>query len=164
MTRTGKIARLPRQIREQLNRRIEDGEPGVKAVEWLNEQPEVRAVLKAEFADREVSEQNLSEWKRGGYPEWLKQQEDLALARELAENADELTQVTGESFADMVSPLLAARYVALLRTLGTVTGENGEDWKVLRELCGDLVALRKGDHSAERLKLERERLRLGIKG
>ena len=30
--------------------------------------------------------------------------------------------------------------------------------KLLREFCGDIVALRKGDHSAERLKLERERL------
>ena len=28
MTRTGKIARLPRTIRAQLNRRLEDGEPG----------------------------------------------------------------------------------------------------------------------------------------
>jgi hypothetical protein len=31
--------------------------------------------------------------------------------------------------------------------------------KLLREVCGDLVALRKGDHSAERLRLERERFR-----
>ena len=27
MTRTGKIARLPREIREQLNRRLQNGEP-----------------------------------------------------------------------------------------------------------------------------------------
>ncbi|MDA0578186.1 MAG: hypothetical protein O3B24_08810 [Verrucomicrobia bacterium] len=36
-------------------------------------------------------------------------------------------------------------------------GEDAHDWKTLRELCSDVVALRKGDHSAERLKLERER-------
>ena len=36
-----------------------------------------------------------------------------------------------------------------------------EDWERLRELCRDLVALRKGDHAAERLKIERERIRLG---
>ena len=28
MTRTGKIARLPRKIRDELNRRLQDGEPG----------------------------------------------------------------------------------------------------------------------------------------
>jgi len=27
-TRNGKIARLPKDIREELNRRLEDGEPG----------------------------------------------------------------------------------------------------------------------------------------
>ncbi len=35
-----------------------------------------------------------------------------------------------------------------------------EGWRLLRELCGDLVELRRGDHSAERLRMERERLDL----
>jgi hypothetical protein len=35
-----------------------------------------------------------------------------------------------------------------------------EGWRLLREMCGDIVELRKGDHSAERLKIERERLEL----
>ena len=41
-------------------------------------------------------------------------------------------------------------------------GKTPEDWKALHGLCRDLVALRKGDHSAERLKLDRERLFVGI--
>jgi hypothetical protein len=71
MTRTGKIARLPREIREQLNRRLQDGEPGKKLVEWLNSLPEVKAALNTQFGGRRVSEQNLSEWKAGGYRDWL---------------------------------------------------------------------------------------------
>ena len=35
-----------------------------------------------------------------------------------------------------------------------------EGWRLLREMCGDIVELRKGDHSAERLQIERERLAL----
>ena len=35
-----------------------------------------------------------------------------------------------------------------------------EGWRLLREMCGDIVELRKGDHSAERLQIERERLEL----
>lgn len=42
MTRTGKIAWLPRTIREQLNRRLEDGEPGSDLVAWLNALPPAR--------------------------------------------------------------------------------------------------------------------------
>jgi hypothetical protein len=35
-------------------------------------------------------------------------------------------------------------------------------WKMLRDLFSDVVRYEKWDHSAERLKLERERLRLGL--
>ena len=45
MTRNGKIARLPRALRDELNRRLDDGEPGNRLVEWLNAQPEVAAGL-----------------------------------------------------------------------------------------------------------------------
>lgn len=162
MSRVGKIARLPRVIREQLNRRLEDGESGVNAVAWLNAEPKVRAVLQAEFGGRPINEQNVSEWKQGGYVEWQKHQDALALARELAANAKELTEASGGSLADTVSLLLAGRYAALLRDLSAVTGAQGADLKMLRDVCSDLVALRKGDHSAERLRLERERLRWGV--
>ena len=36
-----------------------------------------------------------------------------------------------------------------------------EDWERLRELCRDLVALRRGDHTAERLKIDREQIHWG---
>jgi hypothetical protein len=36
MSHVGKIARLQQYLREQLNRRIEDGEPGRDLVDWLN--------------------------------------------------------------------------------------------------------------------------------
>lgn len=56
----------------------------------------------------------------------------------------------------------ATRYMAVIKLLGVAAGEDANDWKTLRELCSDVVVLRKGDHSAERLKLERERVRLGL--
>ncbi len=36
MARTGKIARLPRALREELNRHLDEGEAGVDLVAWLN--------------------------------------------------------------------------------------------------------------------------------
>ncbi len=58
-TRNGKIARLPKQIRHDLNGRLEDGQPGKQLVEWLNGLPEVQEVLKLRFGGRPISEQNL---------------------------------------------------------------------------------------------------------
>src|SRR5260370_12369239 len=70
MARFGKIGGLPLDIREQLNRRLQDGEIGKDLVVWLNSVPEVQAVLKAEFGDRPVNEPNLSDWRTGGYEDW----------------------------------------------------------------------------------------------
>jgi hypothetical protein len=67
-TRNGKIARLPKPIRDELARRIDNGEQGKDLVEWLDALPAVQDVLKEQFGGRPVNEQNLSEWKQGGYP------------------------------------------------------------------------------------------------
>jgi hypothetical protein len=158
MTRTGKIARLPRDLRNQLNRRIADGEPGIRLVEWLNGLPQVRQTLVEGFAGREITEQNLSEWKSGGHQDWLARQETLACARELAGDAGELAEAADGSLADHLAVVLAARYAKL------VSGWDGEmddgfrrQARALRTLCQDIVELRRGDHNAARLRLDLDR-------
>jgi hypothetical protein len=44
-TPKGKIGRLPKAVREQVNRRLEKGENGRTLVAWLNALPEVQAAL-----------------------------------------------------------------------------------------------------------------------
>jgi hypothetical protein len=53
---------------------------------------------------------------------------------------------------------LTARYLLAIRKLGEKNNGGEPDLKVLREFCHDVVALRRGDHSAARLKIEQERL------
>ena len=50
-------------MRQELNRRLDEGEPGKKLVSWLNGLPEVQAIVAAEFGGKSIREQNLSEWK-----------------------------------------------------------------------------------------------------
>ena len=162
MTRNGKIARLPREIREQLNCRLEDGVPGVEIVAWLNKSREVRKVLKMLFDGHPINEQNLSDWKQGGYLDWQKQQEVQDLARGWSENADDLTKSAGGPLSDKASALLGMQYLRMIESMSAAASVKPEDWERLRELCRDLVALRRGDHTAERLKIERERIHWGI--
>jgi hypothetical protein len=159
MTRNGKIARLPREIRDQLNRRLQDGEPGVRLVEWLNGLEPVRQILAQDFGGREISEQNLSEWKQGGYEEWAARQETLACAREVAADAKELKGIAEGSLADDLATIVTARYAAALANWnGEMNEELRRKFRALRFLAQDIVELRRGDHSAARLKLEQERL------
>jgi hypothetical protein len=69
--RCGKIARLPVQIREQLNRHLENNCPASAILPWLNALPETRQILHSQFNDMAITKQNLSEWRHGGYEEWL---------------------------------------------------------------------------------------------
>lgn len=157
-TRNGKIARLSREIREQLNRRMQDGEQGSRLAAWLNGLPQVRAVVAAEFHGRPIREQNLSEWRKGGYRDWLAQKEALDAASRLSREAEELQPDAARSLTEKLAPWLAARYCVAARELAAPDGEM--NWKQLRELCSDVVALRRGDQNAEWLRIERERLRV----
>lgn len=157
-TRNGKIARLPLAVRQELNRRLDEGEQGKKLVAWLNGLPEVQAIVAAEFGGKPIREQNLSEWKQGGYRDWRAKQEALEIAERLGEDA---TQWNGEGRARLTDTLalwLAARYAVNTRRVAETREREG--WRLLREMCSDIVELRKGDHSAERLQIERERLEL----
>ena len=157
-TRNGKIARLPRSVRDELNRRLDEGEQGKKLVAWLNELPDVQAIVVTEFGGKALREQNLSEWKQGGYRDWLAKQEALEIAERLREDATEWSTEARPLLTDTLALWLAARYAVATRRVAE-TGER-EGWRLLREMCADTVELRKGDHTAERLQIERERLKL----
>jgi hypothetical protein len=159
MSRIGKIARLPEQIREQVNRRLQDGAGGPAITTWLNSMEEVKTVLAQQFGGREITASNLSDWRLGGYRDWEAQQIALDEARRVMSEGRELAKIGDKALADHLAVWLTGRYVVATRKLM----ENGDDpaaWKMLRELCHDLVALRRGDHGAEWLRIERERLKL----
>src|SRR5437762_338999 len=75
------------------------------------------------------------------------------MVRRLTVDDDELRLARPEMLTDQLAHWLTARYVVAIKS-----AEGEPDWKRMRELCNDLVALRKGDHRQEGLKLDRERL------
>jgi len=159
MARIGKIARLPGAVRAQLNTRLQDGAAGKQIVRWLNSLPEVKAVL-AHYCDgRPINEQNLSDWRQGGFEEWLVYQDILAHARELAANRQELqTAVPGLSFTDHLAGAVAFRYGAILARQGLELDDKSlRQLRSLGRTCQAVVKLRRSDQNAARLKIETER-------
>jgi len=72
VTRKGKIARLPYQIRIEVNRRLLDGETADGIVAWLNAQAAVADRMHLYFGGAPITSQNLSQWRLGGFRDWLK--------------------------------------------------------------------------------------------
>jgi hypothetical protein len=153
ISRRGKIARFPEEIRRQLNQRLRDGEPGTRLVEWLNSLPVTQSVLAAEFGGQPVTGPNLSAWKQGGYAVWLEQQEALEVAGPVAAELTELAQATGGPITDQMALWLAARYLVVAREREGSAESAEATWCRLRELLRDVSVLRRGDHDAQRLKL-----------
>jgi hypothetical protein len=76
--RKGKIARLPKALRDEVCQRMEDGATYGSILTWLNELPEVKAMLEAQFKGDGVNEQNLTNWRQGGFLEWKTVQDRIA--------------------------------------------------------------------------------------
>src|SRR3954468_18578267 len=59
--RTGKIARLPKPVRDHLNAMLQDGVPYQQIMERLGPHGDA------------LNEQNITNWKKGGYQDWLRE-------------------------------------------------------------------------------------------
>lgn len=178
MARKGKIARLPLAIREEVNRRLLEGQTAAKILPWLNELPEVKAVLEEDFEGLRVRDNNLSEWRKGGYAEWLARRDRIERTRELSKLSVDLAKAGGGNIAEGAAGILSGRILDVLEKLDDLvdaaeaqptdgdegTGEGGQSGRLalIGQYIGDLTLavsrLRKGDLAAEQLRLNRERL------
>jgi len=158
MTRDSKIAGLPQPIREQINRRLQNGESAKEIGEWVNTQSEVKALMAAEFEGAPIVQANLVSWKLGGYRHWEEEQEAMEAAMQFGEEAAEIAMAAGGQLADHLALWLTARIAVALRRAPCAGEDAAGQLQRLRQFVRDLVALRKGDQSAQWLRIEREKL------
>jgi len=157
-TRRGKIARLPQSVREPLNRRLADGEPAGPLLAWLNELPEVQAVLQAQFGGTLISEQNLSAWRQGGFVDWQTHQEARAAVRLLVEQGRELAQDAGElPLGEVLAAPLAVALAQALRETVRAEEDPATQRQALLAVAREITQLRRCDNEAARTRVERER-------
>ena len=151
MTRKGKIARLPRLIRDELNRRIDDGEPGNCLVQWLNAKPEVQLVLERDFNNRPINEQNLTDWKQGGFLDWQELQESRAWVRIVSDEADQVAEDSGlMPLSDRISSMAALAVGKLIRGLSAGAESDSAKRADLLRVLKELARLRRDDIEAAR--------------
>jgi hypothetical protein len=134
--RQGKVARLSAIIREEINKRLYDGASGVSIRKWLGTKGEAAAA---------VSEQNLSEWRNGGYQDWLKSETQMRRIRERAELAMRMAHAAGGSLGESIVNQLAGQIDEKLDGLGD------EEVSALKPLLDTIL-------QAEKLQLEKKKV------
>ena len=112
--RRGKIARLPRAIRDQLNTRLDDGQEADDILPWLNSLPDVQEIIARRFDGVCVSPQNLSAWRQGGFQEWLLHRELLNTAVHVREHLEEMGEILECDSSENVPLAIADQMIAQL--------------------------------------------------
>ena len=145
--RTGKIGRLPVAIRNEVNRRLHANEPGPVLLRWLNKQPAVLQVLDEYFHEQPVSAQNLSEWRQGGFQDWLKRQEQSERIKDLAGFALSLGEAAGGNISDGTAAILGGKIMLKMEALAD------ED---IGDAVKQVALLRMGDHEAQKMGIRKK--------
>jgi protein-tyrosine-phosphatase len=157
MTRVGKIARLPKEVRDEVNRRIEEGHEAKQIILWLNSLEDVKRIMAKMFGGEEVTDSNLSNWKSGGYKDWVNHKTTLEAILVMRNHAAELAEETADNLTDILAAQAAADTLLAMRALQQETATPQEKAKTLDRLYRRLLEIRRGDHHARRIKIEAAR-------
>jgi hypothetical protein len=163
MARIGKIARLPKAIRDRLNQQIRDGVPGTDLIVWLNDLKPVQEVLCRHFNGREINENNLTEWRQGGYKDWLAHQDRLDWTRCLSDEAEDIAADSGDlPFIERVGALfevVLGKFVEQLLATPEAQKTTAGDFQNLIQFSQELARHRSLSQSAVALRLKAEQHR-----
>jgi hypothetical protein len=158
MARNGKIAHLPRNIRNELNHRLDDGQSGSEILEWLNALEEVQFALDQYFDGQPINDPNLTAWRQGGFLDWKRHQESCEWVRSLSQEADQIAEEAGlMPLSDRVSSLAGMALGKLLRNLDPESPPDQGAQREFHALMKDLTQLRREDREAARLRMQLER-------
>lgn len=162
MARQGKFARLPHALREEVNRRLLDGQTAGVILSWLNAQPEAVTVWDEHFKGAPATPQNLSEWRDGGYKEWLARREKVENLKTLSQFAVNLTQ-SGGHIADGAAAIISGHILEALEQAGNIAVTGGSDdaeadpSKGLANMAKAVASLQSSGVARERLALEKRK-------
>jgi hypothetical protein len=158
-----KIASLPEKIREEICRRLFDGERGPQILPWLNGLPEVQKVLKLDYEGLSVSDNNLSVWRKTGYQDWLRRRDRIERTRELARYAAQQSKADGATIADGAASIASGKLLELLEAMDDLPlkGADGAKLPVLDlvSIAGALTSLRVSEQNDVRLAQNEKKLK-----
>lgn len=119
MARKGKIDSFPHAIREEVCRRLHDGQVGREILAWLHSQEDVLRVLDEQWEEQPVSQQNLSEFRNSanGYAGWLERRDRAARIKDLSQYAFHLAEGAGGDLMASSAAIAGGQLLEILEGL-----------------------------------------------
>jgi len=170
MARTGKIARLPLAVREELNARLRENENGQSILTWLNALPVCQERIndgKSGWDGQPVSDANLSIWRSGGFADWLKDEDRIHKIERLSELSLRVVKASGGNLSEGLLAIAAGKLQEALEAGCEVefdeeTGKETISGVSVDKLTTALAKIRAMELEAQ--KLEVKKVEVGQKG
>ena len=146
MARTGKIARLPKVLRDQVNLALRDGATAARVIELITE-AKAGGTLNGDASEIELpNDQNITNWRDGGFADWLKEQarlDDMRAKREFA--LEIVKQNEGGKIHEAGLNLAASQIFELLQDFDVAALKEGlaEDPENYSRIVGALAKISK---------------------
>lgn len=137
---------------------MRDGQKTKQILEWLNPLAEAKIVWEREFEGVPCSAQNLSEWRLGGYKDFLRERERLDALESLTDFAVELAEKSGTGLADGAAAIIAGQIVSSFEQIAEEEGGLSLD-----KAAFAIAALRDGNLASKKLELARDKHELSEK-
>ena len=160
MARTGKIARLPLAIREELNARLRDNENGQTLLAWLNALPICQQRIQGEWNGEPISDQNLSIWRSGGFSDWIKDEDRIHKIEKLSELSLRVVKAAGGNLSEGLMAIAAGKLQEALEA-GTevefdeATGKETISGVSVDKLTTALAKIRSMELEAQKLEVKK---------
>jgi hypothetical protein len=103
--RKGKVARKPKEVRERINQMLLDGISYIDLIAALGDD------------GKDLNDENIGRWQRGGYQEWLREQDRREDQNVRKERAEDLASEHGSKIHQAGLQVAAARLCDLLMEL-----------------------------------------------
>lgn len=167
MARTGKIARLPLVVREELNARLRDNENGQTILAWLNTLPVCVERIKGEWHGEPISDANLSIWRSGGFADWLREEDQVHRIEKLSELSLRVVKASGGNLSEGLMAIAAGKIQEALEAGCEVefdeeSGKETISGVSVDKLTAALAKIRAMELEAQ--KLEVKKIEVGQKG
>jgi hypothetical protein len=147
--RLGKIAQCPRVIRQGICERLDDGVQGRDILSWANAQGEVQRLIAEKWEGEPLNDNNLSQWFKGGFQDWRRDQVRIEETTAKAELSLRLAKAAGGSIAE------GAVAVAAGKIMTELEGAEGDE---LVKLAAGAATLRTAELNKDRITLGRARV------
>ncbi len=145
-----KIGRLSVKFRNQICQKIFEGVPAKEICREINASKEYKALQK-DYGWGAVNEQNVSDYRRGGYKRWLIDHKKTERLARLTEHSYQIALATGGDPAAVGARILTGKLIDLIEC---------SDEENAIELAKAISSLRKGENDAARLELDRDKATL----